>query len=472
MHRWLANELDELPTAGRGRKINLVGPRGNAKSTLATLAHVLRAAIRGEPYTLIVSDTAHQAVAHLANVRAELEENEKITAEYPAAAPKKQFKDHRLTLANDSVIEAYGRGQRIRGKRSRAHRPSLIIADDLENDFHAISADARAKSAAWFHGTLLKAGSPRTNIVNVGTALHRDAIAMALTRTAGWRSRVFPAILTWPHRADLWAEWERIYCDVENKNAANDADAFYESRRAIMNAGATVLWPELEDLPTLMAMRAESGHTAFAREKQSQPIDPERCEFPEEYFLDHIWTDQLPAELVVRVLALDPSKGRDARTGDYSAWIRLGVDTNGLLYVDADMARRPTPKIIADGVRHVVEFNPNLVAIEATQFQELLAGEFAAALLAAGLGATPVAPVEQTAPKEMRIRRIGPMLSQRRLKFTTRNASNRILIEQMRDFPNGDHDDGPDALELAMRVAGELLHGRANNHDGLGSRLI
>jgi hypothetical protein len=29
----------------------------------------------------------------------------------------------------------------------------------------------------------------------------------------------------------------------------------------------------------------------------------------------------------------------------------------------------------------------------------------------------------------------------------------RLLVEQLRDFPCGDHDDGPDALEMAVRLA-------------------
>jgi hypothetical protein len=34
------------------------------------------------------------------------------------------------------------------------------------------------------------------------------------------------------------------------------------------------------------------------------------------------------------------------------------------------------------------------------------------------------------------------------------------LIQQMKDFPVGDHDDGPDALEMALRLMIELWNGR------------
>ncbi|MGH7130313.1 MAG: hypothetical protein ACREIV_17215, partial [Planctomycetaceae bacterium] len=279
-------------------------------------------------------------------------------------------------------------------------------------------------------------------------------------------------IQTWPTRMDLWAEWEQIYCDVENEAAAEHATEFYESHRAEMDAGAVVLWPELEDLETLFAMRAESGHTAFAREKQSEPHDPERTEFPPEYFADHIWADTFPSDLPIRTLALDPSKGRDARKGDYSAYARVGVDASGLIFVEADLARRPTPAIVAAGIAHVQDFRPHVLAVETTQYQELLAAELHRELTAAGLTTTPIAELENSVQKELRIRRLGPLLSQRRLRFLKRSPGTRLLVDQLRDFPLGGHDDGPDALEMGIRIAGHLKNGRRPKTDGLGDRLI
>jgi hypothetical protein len=45
------------------------------------------------------------------------------------------------------------------------------------------------------------------------------------------------------------------------------------------------------------------------------------------------------------------------------------------------------------------------------------------------------------------------------------------LVEQLRDFPAGAHDDGPDALEMALRLATDLTH-NPNADDGLGHTLI
>jgi hypothetical protein len=57
------------------------------------------------------------------------------------------------------------------------------------------------------------------------------------------------------------------------------------------------------------------------------------------------------------------------------------------------------------------------------------------------------------------------------LRFLRVSTSTRLLVDQLRDFPAGAHDDGPDALEMAVRLAEEILHGRQNS-DGLGNRLL
>ncbi len=156
MHQWLGEQLDAMTTT-RGTKLNVVGPRGGAKSTIGTLAYVLRAAVEGwEPYIWIVSDTRHQACAHLANIKLELTDNALVAADYPRAVGQGAiWRGHAIRLRNGVLIEAFGTGQSVRGRRSRAHRPTLIVCDDLQNDGHMQSATLRAATRQWFDGTLL-----------------------------------------------------------------------------------------------------------------------------------------------------------------------------------------------------------------------------------------------------------------------------------------------------------------------------
>ncbi len=469
MHQWLARHLDAARTL-RGTKLNALGPRGGAKSTLVTLAAVLRAAVeRAEPYIWIVSDTKHQAQAHLENVKAELAANRRLAEAYPDTTGRGPvWRAGSVELRGGVVIEAYGTGQRIRGRRQRQHRPTLIVCDDLQNDGHITSAWQRDRSRTWFHGTLLKAGTGCTNVVKLATALHREALAVELCAAPGWTSRRFRAIQRWPENMSLWAEWERIYTAVDRTDYRQAARDFYQAHQPDMDAGAVLLWPEVEGLYALMCMRAESGHTAFEREKQNSPINPELCEWPEAYFDERIWFDQWPGDLRVKVLALDPSKGTDSRRGDYSALVALGVDRRGMLFVEADLRRRPTPQIVADAVELCRTFRPDVFGVETNQFQDLLAGELDAAFRQAGVLAARPVPIDNRVNKQVRIRRLGPYLSSSRVRFKADSPGTHLLVEQLGTFPIGDHDDGPDAMEMAVRLAAELLGSRS---DGLGSRL-
>ena len=410
MHHWLTDRLDEL-SVGRGKKVNLIGPRGGAKSTIGTLAYVLQCAVEGhEPYIWIVSDTKKQAAAHLENIKTELVENRLLAKMYgQVVGVGPRWNAAAIELRNGVVIEAFGTGQRIRGRRKRAYRPTLIVCDDLQNDSHIVSAVRRHSVKEWFHGTLLKAGTKRTNIVNLSTAMHRDDLAMQLEKTAGWQSKRFSSIIRWPTNMSLWEEWEAIYCDTSKPDSTERAKQFYRQHQLAMHQGCELLWPEEEDLYTLMCMRLESGHSTFEREKQSSPIDPELCEWPDSYFESDVWFDDWPRNLSLKTIALDPSKGRDARQGDYSAIILLGVDTEGTIFVEADLQRRPTSQMVADGVEHYQQFRPDAFGIETNQWQQLLAAEFVSEFHRRGLVGVNPCEITNYVNKSMRIRRPWPL---------------------------------------------------------------
>lgn len=223
------------------------------------------------------------------------------------------------------------------------------------------------------------------------------------------------------------------------------------------------LWSERESMYDLMLLRATIGEGAFNSEKQNLPTDPSLCEWPESYFdWPGFWFDCWPDRLTVKTIGIDPSKGKDARKGDYSAIVKYGRDARGVEYVEADLARRPVDAICAAVASHCLAFEPDAVLLEANAWQDLLAQPMREAMAAAGAGACipHIALADNTAPKPVRIRRLTGPLAQRKMRFKARSPGTMLLVEQMRDFPAGEHDDGPDAAELARRIAIEILNGR------------
>ena len=465
MHLWLFEELQKTGNV-RGVKLNVLAPRGAAKSTIGTFAYPLREAIEGrEPYIWIISDTMSQAYAHLENIKSELIDNAMLYEQYPEATGKgSTWRSGSIVLRNGVTIEAFGTGQKLRGRRKKQHRPTLIICDDLQNDRHIESALAREKTRSWFHGTLLKAGNQETNVINLATALHKEAIAMELFAKPGWKSVKFKAIQNWPKNMTLWEQWGAIYTNVENPDSADDAICFYKEHYAAMNEEVHVLWPEHEDIYALMKMRVESGRTAFEREKQNSPVNPEYCEWPESYFDETIWFDEMPKHEshVYSVMSLDPSKGKDATRGDYSAFVIVTRDVNGLYYVDADLARRNVSEIISQGVELYEKYRPDEFAVETNQFQDLLYKDFYDEFEARRIYDHRMTPLDNRINKVVRIRRLGPLLSGKRLKFRNNSPSVKLLVDQLKMFPVGDHDDGPDALEMSVRLIQERTSAAAS----------
>ena len=460
-HHWLSGALRDLHRQ-RGTRLALVAPRGSAKSTWVSLAYPLWAAVHGhEPYIQLISDSQSQARLLLEALKREVEDNPALAEAYPAAAgPGRAWGQDRIRLANGVVVEALGTGAKIRGRRNRTERPSLIVVDDPENDGHVTSALQRERSWSWFNRAVANAGTPQTNVLVLGTALHRDCLVLRLTRTAGWQARTFRAIERWPDRTDLWREWEQIFTAVEDAAREGKARAFYEAHAEEMSRGCVLLWPERESLYELMVHRTTIGHAAFESEKQANPINPEACEWPAEYFDGPgFWFEAWPRSLEIKTLALDPSKGKDAKQGDYSALVKLGMDRSMVLYCEADLQRRPTPQIVADGVEMVREFQPLGFAIESNQFQELLCADFRQAGQEQRV-LLPIIEFDNHVNKQVRIRRLGTYLSQRKLRFKSRSPGTALLVQQLKDFPLGDHDDGPDALEQALRLMIELWNGR------------
>lgn len=460
MHRWLADQLRALE-GDRGRRLNVIGPRGHAKSTIVTLAYVLQTALQArEPYIWIVTETRHQARAHLDAVAHELAENEALRQAYGLAVGKQspagfRRRGNQVVLNGGVCIEAFGMGQRVRGRRYQAHRPSLIVCDDLQSDLTIWSPKQREHQQTWFHGTLLAAGEPQTNVVHLGTALHRDGIALRLSEAAGWTSRTFSAVIQWPQQMQLWDAWEQVFANPEREDRRPAARAVFDQRRDEMEAGAVVQWPARYGLYDLMCMRAEGGRSAFEREMQGKPINLDLCEWPESYFDEPLWFTDWPARLAVKALALDPSKGRDDRLGDFAAYVWLGIAGDGTVYVDADLARRPLGELVARGVELFAQFQPDLFGVETNQFQELLRPQFDAEFRRQGHATAAVYGIQNAVNKLVRIRRIGPLLAAKRLRFKAGSAGARLLVTELREFPLGDHDDGPDALEMALRLAND-----------------
>lgn len=431
-------------------------PRGHAKSTNFTFKDGLHAvAYEYKHFIILMSDTYGQAAGFLAAYAEELEENEALREDFGELRGGVWREDVIVTKTNIKV-QALGAGQKVRGLKHKNWRPDLFILDDMENDTNVQTPEQRKKLHDWFTKAVLKAGDSYTDFVYIGTMLHYDGLLAKILTNPGFKGKKYKAVLAFSS-SSLWDIWEKIYTDLSNDKHESDALAFFEAHREDMLAGTQVLWEEKNSYYDLMRERVDGGEASFNSELQNEPINPDDCLFREEWF-DYYNPHEVDfsAARWRFVGFVDPSLGKSKKS-DFSAIITLALDmqTGYMLVADADIERRHPDRIIEDVLEKARWLQRDFkkryykFGAETNQFQWFLKEQLAKASAKARVY-LPIVEINQTSDKTLRIQTLQPDIKNKYIKF---NAQHKRLLEQLRFFPMGDHDDGPDALEGARSLA-------------------
>lgn len=207
--------------------------------------------------------------------------------------------------------------------------------------------------------------------------------------------------------------------------------------------------------------RIDLGDRTFQQEMLAQFIDTAGAEFAGYYFqFPNFWFTDWPPEneTRLRVLAVDPSKGKNDKS-DYTAIVDCRLSYQGHVYVDACLQRLDLSRIAERTAEIAAAARPQGLIIEANQFQELLVLMIRPLAYARGLELN-IFPSTNTDNKTTRIRSmLTPYLSRGELHFKRNSRGAKLLVQQLQQFPCGPHDDGPDALELGLRLLSHMTNG-------------
>ncbi|MGD9863043.1 MAG: phage terminase large subunit [Pseudodonghicola sp.] len=442
-HQAIFERVPEILASDKGVRDLLIAPRGSSKSTHLSLGFALYCIALGlKRYIIEVCDVYAQAALLIESIKAELTTNPRLAHDFPdVCGAGRVWREGEIVTRNNIRVEGLGALQKIRGRRHGPHRPDLMFFDDLENDEQVRSPEQRKKLENWVYRAALKVGPPdgSMDVIWVGTVLHFDAVLVRAAKKPMWRVTEFQAIVKWPDRMDLWDQFEEVY----QNEGEEEARAFYDARRAEMDAGAVVNWPSIQPLIFLMLERAAS-HDAFQTEYQNKPISDGNP-----FGTVKFWV-QIRRDLIF-FGAIDPSLGKKSKGRDPSAILIGGMDrlTGKMDVVEASIRRRLPDIIIADTIQLQRDYRCLLWFVEAVQFQEFLRTSLMveAAKQGVGISAIPITPI---ADKDLRIERLQPPIAAGLIRL---HQSQDTLLDQLQQWPNADHDDGPDCLDMLWQNA-------------------
>ncbi|MGO9177164.1 MAG: phage terminase large subunit [Desulfobaccales bacterium] len=408
----------------------VAAPREFAKTTITSFGYVVHQICHGlRHFIIIASDTEDLASDLTGYLYLELLHNERLKCDFGELVRDHWAVDDFVTLT-DVRLKARGRGQRLRGLKHKQHRPDLIILDDVENDQQARSPEMVKKLLSWITSAVYPAIEASGSLFWIGTILAR-------------KSALYTAIHS---EEEPWRHWTRCLY-----RALNEDLALTENGKRKTENGLLSLWPGRHPVATLLEQKRLMGSLAFNREKQNDPVDEEGF-FQEAWFRFYHPAALTGMDLIVAGF-FDPSIGI-GETSDYKAVLTVGLERREMIFyvLDAYIRRGTLDEALrAAFIRHE-QWNYWLFGVEDNLFQKLLLREFDRLSKERGV-ILPVRGVTAKTAKETRISRLSALVERGQIRFCRGQGNQDLLLEQLLYFPAKTvHDDGPDALEGAVRL--------------------
>lgn len=192
--------IDDLH--GPSRRVLELAFRGAGKSTIAEEYICIDALYQRFRNFIIVGESFTRASERLSAIKHELDFNEHIYDLF-GAQHGPIWNEDKIQLLNGVVIQAFGRGQSLRGVKHHDARPDGCLIDDIEDEESVQEIGQRDKTQRWVMRTLIPALAPRAKVRILANMLDPDCLAVRLEKTGQWVVRRYP----WEH---IGPDGERI----------------------------------------------------------------------------------------------------------------------------------------------------------------------------------------------------------------------------------------------------------------------
>jgi predicted phage terminase large subunit-like protein len=395
-------------------------PRGTYKTTIYSVSNIVDMLIEDWVRTngtfdkriLLTSSTEDMAIQILSEVRQHLKYNANIK-DFFGYDPVESYNQREIQLQPRTVhkepsIKAKGALSAIVSEHY-----DVIIIDDLCNNDDRESPAVRERKKRWFID-LISILNPDGLLLVIGTRWHLDDVYNFIIEQN-------PKL---PEKDRYHIEIESIY-DPETK---------------------IPLFPSIYTVEDIERLKIEKGLIEFYSQYMNDPLPSETQLFK----LDEMkfYNDRDDDFKDCRhVMYVDPALGRE---NDFS-FIVVGAVKDNKFHVRAVFGSNIiTPDRLIDQIIFFYNHYPiSTVGIEANQFQTL----FAQGVQKRGI---PVFEVRNFKKKQLRIEGLAPYVTQGMVLFRDDWETQKDYIElimQLIRYPVHKHDDGPDALEGAVRMA-------------------
>lgn len=464
IHREFFELCDHVNEVERNARLAIAAARGHSKSGMFSNAFPLHQIVfRRRKYVLIISETDSLSKKLVGWSNKQLKFNALLREDFgPLLDVRNQQneKDNEESFitSSNTLVEASSSGKQLRGKRHGAVRPDLVIVDDPSSQNNEGTKEAREKLIHWMNSVVIPIGSKATAIVLVGTMVSATGLLNHVLKRKDFKSSFHGAVISEPTNPKLWEQYCEIYARSDDMDEPN---AFYEANKEALEEGVELAWPWRWTYRALMHEKVNMGTRAYNSEFRNLAFsEDEQFFFPENYAKYHYsyengvtYVNYEDHKINIRdlyvVSAWDIALGKNRRS-DYNSIITVGKhDKTGLVFLlDEHSSKEPAHKYLEIAIKKIRQWNVKSFYVETInayhefyrQLQELARSE--------GIYRCRITDIKyHKSSKEQRIESLEPLLHNKTLVL---NDKHTLLLDQMAQYPFGDHDDCLDATQLAI----------------------
>lgn len=418
------------------KQMNIVAPRGHAKSSIVAGVFPLHHLMFGEGKKLIVlvSRTQDHAVKLLGLLKDTMDFSDQFRSifGYWGSHSAKSWSKSEIELKDGSVIICKGTGQQLRGIKVGNQRPTLIIVDDPEDENNTKTAEAMETNLRWLLQSAVPSVDPRKGrIVIIGTPQHQRCLVETLKGMHGWDNMTFKP--DFEKNIALWENWWSIKKLLEKKK-------------------------ELESINRLSVFYREYACEIVGDEDQLFKADDFRFFEGDFYrknnknYLKLTSLDGVPCDKIVPInvfTGVDPASSVK-RGADYSVIYNLAVDDEENRYSLPYYRKHAKPLDLAESiVDNFRRYHSEKTRIESVGYQEMLR-EYVLKRSREENLFIPGLNIKENPrnSKSNRLESLQPIFAKRQMYI---HQDQQDLMDELLLFPRGKHDDILDGLYYANK---------------------
>ena len=376
-HKEIAENLLRLNV---GQKIAIVAPRDHAKSTFINLIYPLHRILFGEErFILLISESEMQSKYNLESIGNEIEFNPKIKFFFGNRMGSTWGKEEKEfigasnpdgTIKIKTKVLVRGTGQKVRGLKYGAYRPTLTIIDDGEGEANTATPVLRDKFKRWLNAAVIP-GSGDAKLIFIGTIVDEESY---LNRIAG--PKAYDRDGNYKIKA-----WKSLFYQAVIQDTKPGIFVSSGKEKKDKKGRIQVLWHDRRPYKWLSAerdrLKSEGDIAYFYQEYQNIPMDDsfrvfkkEDIQYWEGRYLrqdGHNFIINAGEQIPVNIfMGVDPASSENIKA-DYTVALVVAVDDKYNIYV-VDMFRGQVAPM--DGVTAIIaladKYYPKDIRVEKT----------------------------------------------------------------------------------------------------------